>query len=66
MDDAVKILEYLVGRNPALLSSREQDGSLPPHVACRHGASFTIIQSLVDPFKASVKSVTREGDRRCS
>jgi hypothetical protein len=26
MDDVVEILEYLVGQNPALLSSRDQDG----------------------------------------
>jgi ankyrin repeat protein len=61
-DDAVEILEYLVGQNPELLGSRDQDGSLPLHVACRRGASFTIIQSMVDLYKASVKSVTSEGD----
>jgi ankyrin repeat protein len=61
-DDVVEILEYLVGKNPALLSSRDQDGSLPLHVACRLGASFTIIQSLVNVYKASVKSVTPQGD----
>jgi ankyrin repeat protein len=62
-DDAVEILEYLVDRNPdALLSSRDRDGSLPLHVACRHGASFTIVQSLVNHFKGSVKSLTSEGD----
>jgi ankyrin repeat protein len=33
-DDVVEILEYLVGRNPDLFSSRDQDGSLPLHVAC--------------------------------
>jgi ankyrin repeat protein len=62
MDEVVKILEYLVGRNPTLLSSRDQDGSLPLHVACRRGAPFTIVQPLVDLYKASVKSVTSEGD----
>jgi ankyrin repeat protein len=61
-DDVVEILEYLVDQNPALLRSRDQDGSLPLHVACRRGASFTIIQSLVDLYKASVKSVTPGGD----
>jgi ankyrin repeat protein len=61
-DDVVEILEYLVGRNPTLLRSRDPDGSLPLHVACHRGASFTIIQSLVDLDKASVKSVTSEGD----
>jgi ankyrin repeat protein len=61
-DDVVEILEYLVGRNPALLSSRDQDGSLPLHVACRRGASFTIVQSLVNHYKASVKIVTSQGD----
>jgi hypothetical protein len=30
-DDVMEILEYLVSRNPELLSSRDQDGSLPPH-----------------------------------
>jgi ankyrin repeat protein len=61
-DDVVEIIEYLVGRNPTLLRSRDQDGSLPLHVACRGGASFTIIQSLVNVYKASVKSVTPQGD----
>jgi ankyrin repeat protein len=61
-DDVVEILEYLVDQNPdALLSSRDQDGSLPLHVACRHDASFTIVQSLVNHCKASVKSLTSEG-----
>jgi ankyrin repeat protein len=44
MDDVVEILEHLVDQNPALLSSRDQDGSLPLHAACRRGASFTIVQ----------------------
>jgi ankyrin repeat protein len=61
-DDVVEILEYLVDRNPELLSSFDQDGSLPLHVACRRGASFAIVQSLVNLNKASVKSVTSEGD----
>jgi ankyrin repeat protein len=54
--------KYLVGQNPALLSSRDQDGSLPLHVASRRGASFTIVQSLVNLYKAFVKSMTSEGD----
>jgi ankyrin repeat protein len=61
-DDVVEIIEYLVSRNPALLSSRDQDDSLPLHVACRRGASFAIVQSLVNVYKASVKSVTSQGD----
>jgi ankyrin repeat protein len=61
-DDVVEIVEYLVDRDPALLSSRDQDGSLPLHAACRRGTSFTIIQSLVNLYKASVKSVTSEGN----
>jgi ankyrin repeat protein len=61
-DDVVEILEFLVGQNPALLSTRDQDGSLPIHLACRLGVSFPIVQSLVDPYKASVKSLTPEGD----
>jgi ankyrin repeat protein len=61
-DDVVEILEYLVGRNPELLSARDQDGSLPLHVACRRGAAFTIVQSLVNRCKASVKSLTSQGD----
>jgi ankyrin repeat protein len=62
MDDVVEILEYLVGRNPALLSSHDQDGSLPLHEACRRGAAFSIVQSLVNLNKVSVKSVTPQGD----
>jgi ankyrin repeat protein len=58
----VEILEYLVRRNPELLSSRDQDGALPLHVACRRGASFSIIQSLVNCYKASVNSVNSQGD----
>jgi ankyrin repeat protein len=61
-DDVVEIVEHLVDRNPALLRSRDQDGSLPLHVACHHGAAFTIVQSLVDLYKASVNSVTPGGD----
>jgi ankyrin repeat protein len=61
-DDAVEILEYLFDRDPALISSRDQDGSLPLHAACRRGASFTIVQSLLNLFKASVKSVNSQGD----
>jgi ankyrin repeat protein len=61
-DDIVEILEYLVDRNPELLSSRDLDGLLPLHVACRRGAPFTIVQSLVNLCKASVKSVTPQGD----
>jgi ankyrin repeat protein len=61
-DDVVEILEYLVDRNPDLLSARDQDGSLPLHVACRRGVSFPIVQSLVDLHKASVKSLTPQGD----
>jgi hypothetical protein len=61
-DDVVEILEYLVDRDTALLSSRDQDGSLPLYLACRRGVSFPIVQSLVDLCKVSVKSVTSEGD----
>jgi ankyrin repeat protein len=61
-DDVVEIIEFLVDQNPALLSSRDQDGSLPLHVACRRGISFPIVQSLVNHYKASVKTVTSEGD----
>jgi ankyrin repeat protein len=61
-DDVVEILEYLVGQNPELLGSRDPDGSLPLHVACRRGACFSIVQSLVNLYKASVRSVTPQGD----
>jgi ankyrin repeat protein len=61
-DDVVEILEYLVDRDTALLRSRNQDGSLPLHVACRRGAPFSIVQSLVNLYKASVRSVTPQGD----
>jgi ankyrin repeat protein len=61
-DDVVEIVEYLVDRDPTLLSSRDEDGSLPLHLACRRGASFAIVQSLVKLYKASVKSVTPQGD----
>jgi ankyrin repeat protein len=61
-DDVVEILQFLVERNPELVSSRDQDGSLPLHVACRRGAPFAIVQSLVNHYKASVKSVTLQGD----
>jgi ankyrin repeat protein len=61
-DDVVEILKYLGGQNPELLSSHDKDGLLPLHVACRRGAAFTIVQSLVNLNKASVKSVTPQGD----
>jgi ankyrin repeat protein len=56
------ILEYLVDHNPAWLSSRDEDGSLPLHLTCRRGASFSIVQSLVNHYQASVKSVSPQGD----
>jgi ankyrin repeat protein len=62
MDDVVDILVFLEGRNPELLSSREQDGSLPLHVACRRGATFSIVPSLLNRYNASVKSVTSQED----
>jgi ankyrin repeat protein len=61
-DDVVEILECLVSRNPELLSARDQDGSLPLHVACRRVASFPVVQFLVNRYKASVKSGTSHGD----
>jgi ankyrin repeat protein len=61
-DHVVEILEYLVDRDPALLSARDHDGSLPLHKACRRGAAFTIVQSLVNLYKVSVKSVTPQGN----
>jgi ankyrin repeat protein len=61
-DDVVEIIEYLVERNPELLSSLDQDGSLPLHVACRRGAAFAFVQSLVNHDKASVKSATPQRD----
>jgi ankyrin repeat protein len=61
-DDVVEMVEYLVDRNPELFSSRDQDCSLPLHLSCRRGASFAIVQSLVNLFKASVKSLTSQGD----
>jgi ankyrin repeat protein len=36
-DNVVEILECLVGQNPELVSSRDQDGTLPLHIACRRG-----------------------------
>jgi hypothetical protein len=61
-DDVVEILEYLVGQSPVLSCSRDQAGSLTIHVACRRGASFPIVQFLMNLYKASVKSVTSQGD----
>jgi ankyrin repeat protein len=61
-DDVVEIVKFLVERNPGLLSSRNQDGLLPLHLACRRGDSFPIVQSLVNLYKASVKSLTPQGD----
>jgi ankyrin repeat protein len=61
-DDVVEIIEYLVKRNPELVSSPDQDGSLPLHVACRRGAPFAIVESLANLYKASVKSLTSKGD----
>jgi ankyrin repeat protein len=61
-DEVVEILEFLIDQNPDSLASRDEDGSLPLHVACHRGASFTVVQSLVEHYKASVKSVTPEGD----
>jgi ankyrin repeat protein len=61
-DDVVEMVEYLVDRNPELISARDQDGSLPLHVACHRGAPFALVESLVNLHKASVKSLTSQGD----
>jgi hypothetical protein len=61
-DDVVEIVVFLVSQNPALLSARDRDGSLPLHVACRRGVSFNIVQSLVALYEASIKSLTPQGD----
>jgi ankyrin repeat protein len=61
-NDVVDIVGYLFDRDPGLLRSRDTEGSLPLHVACRRGASFAIVQSLVNLDKASVKKVTPPGD----
>jgi hypothetical protein len=61
-DDIVEIVEFLVDRDLTLLRSRDQDDSLPLHLGCRRGAAFAIVHSLVNLYKASVKSVTSEGD----
>jgi hypothetical protein len=55
-DDVVAMVDYLVERNPELLSSRDQDGALP------RVADFSTVQYLVNLYKAYVKSVTSEGD----
>jgi hypothetical protein len=51
-DDVVAMVDYLVERNPELLSSRDQDGALP------RVADFSTVQYLVNLYKAYVKSVT--------
>jgi hypothetical protein len=56
------IVELLVDQSTVLLCSRDQDRSLPLHVACRRGVSFAVVQSLVDLYEASVKTVPSEGD----
>jgi hypothetical protein len=61
-DDVVEIVEFLASQNSQLLRSRDQDGSLPLHVACRRGISFKIVQSLVKHYQASIKSATPQGD----
>jgi ankyrin repeat protein len=61
-NDVVEILDFLVRQNSELLRSCDLDGSVALHLACRRGASFTIIQSLVDLYKASVKILTPGGD----
>jgi hypothetical protein len=60
-DDVVEIVEFLADRNPAWLCSSDQNGSLPLHLACCRGASFSIIQWLVNRYGVSIKSVTRQG-----
>jgi hypothetical protein len=61
-DDVAEIVEFLVGRNPELISSPDQDGSLPLNLDCRRGAPFAIVQSLANLYKVAVKSVTPQGD----
>jgi hypothetical protein len=58
MNGTVEILAYLVGQHSELLSSRDQEGSVHLHLACRRGASFAIVQFLANRYGTSVKSVT--------
>jgi ankyrin repeat protein len=58
--DVLEIIEFLIGRNPAVLSVHDQDGSLPLHVAAATSAPIRILQYLVEhtPGRAMVARTT--------
>jgi hypothetical protein len=66
-DDVVEILEYLVDRDPALLRSRDPDGSLPLHVAYRFFQYRSIfgeaLSSLCQEFDSSRRLAALPGMR---
>jgi hypothetical protein len=67
MDDVVEIIAYVLRQNvlrqrPSLLLAQDKEGSLPLHLACRQGVSFTIVRFLIDLYPPSVKRVTPQGD----
>jgi ankyrin repeat protein len=46
-NDLLELIKFLVHRNPASLNSRNQDGSVPLHVACATSAPLEIVIYLV-------------------
>jgi ankyrin repeat protein len=60
---SLDVIELPLHRHdPVNILLRNHADETPLHVACRCGALFDIIQSLVDHYPASVKSVTSQGD----
>jgi ankyrin repeat protein len=53
-DDVVEILESLVGQNAAMLTSRDQDGSLPLHVVV-----VALVSLLFNLWRISTKPLPR-------
>jgi ankyrin repeat protein len=48
-------IRSLVERNPSIVQSRNDDGHLPLHIACRFGAPLSVIQYLVEQYPESVR-----------
>jgi ankyrin repeat protein len=47
-NDLLEIIKFLVNQNPELVSARDEDGSVPLHVACATSAPLEIARYLVE------------------
>jgi ankyrin repeat protein len=48
-------IRALVEKNPSIVQARNDDGHLPLHIACRFGASLSVIKYLVEQYPESIQ-----------